>query len=123
MLNFRRRGHLLCVLVPYRDRDYELRRMIPHVSGFLFNQSVDHFIIVLNQTDKYRFNRASLINVGWLEADRLGCDYMCMHDVDILPLNPALNYSYPEKGIRHISAGPYHPIKRLFFKFLYLLFI
>lgn len=87
--------------------------MVPYLNKFLTNQSVKHLIIVLNQTDEYRFNRAALINIGWLEADRLGCDYMCMHDVDILPLNPALNYRYPGVGtIRHISAGKYHPIKR-----------
>ncbi|KAI1725324.1 xylosylprotein 4-beta-galactosyltransferase [Ditylenchus destructor] len=87
--------------------------MIPYVHEFLTNQSVQHMFIVLNQTDRYRFNRASLINVGWFEADRLACDYICMHDVDILPLNPTLNYSYPGKGIvKHVSAGKYHPIKR-----------
>lgn len=36
-----------------------------------------------------------------------------MHDVDLLPLNKKLDYSYPGEGIiRHISAGKYHPIKR-----------
>uniref|UniRef100_A0A915D2D4 Galactosyltransferase N-terminal domain-containing protein n=1 Tax=Ditylenchus dipsaci TaxID=166011 RepID=A0A915D2D4_9BILA len=78
---------------------------------------VHHQIIVLNQTDEFRFNRASLINVGWFEADRLNCDFMCMHDVDLLPLNPHLNYSYPGKGIiKHISSGEYHPIKRYDYK-------
>lgn len=87
---------------------------MPSLSEFLRNQTVDHQILILNQTDDYRFNRASLINVGWFEADRLGCDYLVMHDVDIVPLNPALSYLYPGRGIvRHISAGDYHPIKRL----------
>jgi xylosylprotein 4-beta-galactosyltransferase len=81
------------------------------------NQSVDHRFLVLNQTDKLRFNRAALINVGWYEADRLGCDYLVMHDVDIIPLNPVLNYRYPGRGtVRHISAGQYHPIKRYNYK-------
>lgn len=36
-----------------------------------------------------------------------------MHDVDLLPLNKELFYTYPGAGIiRHISAGIYHPIKR-----------
>ena len=101
------------MLVPYRDCEHELRILVPALSAFLLAQKVKHRLLVLNQTDTYRFNRASLINVGWLEADRLGCDYLVMHDVDIVPLNPALNYSYPGVGVvRHISAGPYHPIKR-----------
>lgn len=87
--------------------------MVPALHSFLIKQSVDHKFLVLNQTDSYRFNRASLINVGWYEADRLGCDYLVMHDVDIVPLNPALSYRFPGQGIvRHISAGKYHPIKR-----------
>ncbi|CAI4231153.1 unnamed protein product [Auanema sp. JU1783] len=102
--------HELCVLVPYRDRREELSEFAPHLSRFLKNQHVLHRILVLNQTDEYRFNRASLINVGWYEADRLGCDYLVMHDVDLLPLNPDVDYSFPEVGvIRHISSPQYHP--------------
>ncbi|PIO53607.1 N-acetyllactosaminide 3-alpha-galactosyltransferase, partial [Teladorsagia circumcincta] len=64
----------------------------------------------MNQTDEFRFNRASLINVGWFECDRLGCDYMVMHDVDLLPLNPEISYRFPGEGVvKHISAPQYHP--------------
>lgn len=101
------------MLVPYRDRWEELLQLIPHLGEFLNAQKIRHRFLVLNQTDSYRFNRASLINVGWFEADRLACDYMAMHDVDILPLNAQLDYSYPGRSVvRHIAAGMYHPIKR-----------
>lgn len=104
------RSHRLCVIVPFRDRDAELDEFAPYMTRFLRGQLVDHYIMVLNQTDEFRFNRASLINVGWLESDRLGCDYMVMHDVDLLPLNPEINYRYPGEGVvRHISAPQYHP--------------
>ncbi|MFH4977195.1 hypothetical protein AB6A40_003904 [Gnathostoma spinigerum] len=102
--------HLLCVLVPYRNREFELRKFLPHMHEFLLRQNVTHRIIILNQTDSYRFNRASLINVGWNEADRLGCDYLVMHDVDLLPMNQQLDYTFPGFGIvRHISSPQYHP--------------
>lgn len=108
----------LCVIVPYRQRLEELNEFVPHITKFLDKQKIDHQILVMNQTDKYRFNRASLINVGFLECDRLRCNYFVMHDVDLLPLNPKLDYSYPGPGIvRHISAGPYHPIKRYFLNY------
>ena len=55
-----------------------------------------------------RFNRASLINTGFLQAEEQ-CDYMAMHDVDLLPLNPQLNYGYPENGPFHIAAPGLHP--------------
>ncbi|KAI6215088.1 hypothetical protein M3Y94_00343900 [Aphelenchoides besseyi] len=109
--------HLLCVLVPFRNCDHELQIMVPSLHEFLKKQTIEHKFLVLNQTDSFRFNRAALINVGWYEADRLGCDYLVMHDVDIIPLNPELNYRFPGVGIvRHISAGKYHPIKRYNYK-------
>ncbi|CAO4370465.1 unnamed protein product [Caenorhabditis nigoni] len=102
--------HKLCVIVPYRDRLEELREFSPHMSQFLHNQNVSHHILIINQTDSLRFNRASLINVGWNEADRLGCDYMVMNDVDLLPINPEVPYKFPEVGIiRHITSPEYHP--------------
>jgi hypothetical protein len=58
------------------------------------------------QVDMYRFNRASLLNSGFLlsESTNSNCDYVAMHDVDLVPVNPALSYSFPETGIRHLSA-------------------
>lgn len=104
------RPHLLCVLVPFRNREEELGEFAPHIDDFLNKQNVLHKIIVINQTDVYRFNRASLINIGWFEADRVGCDYLVMHDVDLLPLNPELDYTFPGDGVvRHISSPEYHP--------------
>lgn len=102
--------HRLCVLVPFRDRETELGEFVPHLKTFLRSQKVDNEFIILNQTDGFRFNRASLINVGWFEADRIGCDYIVMHDVDLLPMNPDLEYTFPGEGIvRHIAAPQYHP--------------
>lgn len=56
-----------------------------------------------------RFNRASLLNVGFLEARNNNCDYIAMHDVDLLPLNKDLYYGFPEKGPFHVSAPFLHP--------------
>ena len=58
----------------------------------------------------FRFNRASLINVGFLEMVSHGkCDYFVMHDVDLLPLNQALRYHYPTRGPRHLASPTLHP--------------
>ena len=32
-----------------------------------------------------------------------------MHDVDLLPLNSNLSYSYPSHGPRHLAAPGLHP--------------
>lgn len=100
--------HKLAVLVPFRDRFNELLEFAPHITNFLELQSVNHQIYVLNQVDHYRFNRASLINVGFKYA-RNECDYVAMHDVDLLPLNKQLKYFYPSVGVLHVSSPSLHP--------------
>jgi len=78
------------------------------MNTFLTNQNIQHEIYVLNQADKLRFNRAYLINVGFRESDPL-CDYIAMHDVDLLPQNPALQYKFPESSAFHVSSHELHP--------------
>lgn len=101
--------HLLGIVVPFRERFDELLEFIPHIDNFLVAQQIDHKIYIVNQVDQYRFNRASLINVGFLVATQAGCDYIAMHDVDLLPLNPELSYSYPKAGLFHVASPEYHP--------------
>nr|XP_019540888.2 beta-1,4-galactosyltransferase 7 [Aedes albopictus] len=100
--------HKLAILVPFRDRFDELLRFTPHISRFLNRQHVPFHIFVLNQNDRYRFNRASLINAGFLLV-KDQYDYIAMHDVDLLPLNDNLKYEYPENGPLHISGPEFHP--------------
>ena len=100
--------HRLAIVVPFRDRFDELLIFVPRISRFLQKQGIDYKIYVINQKDLYRFNRASLINVGFL-ISRSECDYMAMHDVDLLPLNPNLTYHYPSDGPFHLAAPNLHP--------------
>lgn len=100
--------HRLAILVPFRDRFEELLIFAPHMQRFLDRQNLDFHIFILNQVDRYRFNRASLINVGFLEVKN-EFDYIAMHDVDLLPMNEELLYSYPSKGPYHISSPELHP--------------
>ena len=101
--------HQLAVLVPFRDRYEELLQFAPHIHKFLNRQRIRHQIWVINQQDEYRFNRASLLNIGHLLA-RASCDYLVMHDVDLLPENDELSYGYPEKGPFHVSSPELHPL-------------
>ena len=56
-----------------------------------------------------RFNRASLLNIGFM-LSKNECDYMVMHDIDLLPLNNGLEYRYPAEGPLHISSPELHPL-------------
>ena len=57
----------------------------------------------------HRFNRGSLINIGYLiSSKQFHCNYFAMHDVDLMPLNGYLSYSFPHQPF-HISAPDLHP--------------
>lgn len=100
--------HKLAIVVPFRDRFNELSVFVPKISKFLDIKSIDHKIYIVNQVDKYRFNRAALINIGFLTSMN-ECDYMAMHDVDLIPLNDFCSYDYPELGPYHVSTSGLHP--------------
>ncbi|KAL1450064.1 hypothetical protein WDU94_002520 [Cyamophila willieti] len=103
-------NHVLCLIIPFRDRFDELLVFLTHMKVFLDNQSVEYQVYVVNQVDSYRFNRGSLINVGFRHvSSHSSCDFIAMHDVDLIPLNPKLNYSYPGDSIMHIAAPHLHP--------------
>lgn len=101
--------HRLAVIVPYRDRFEELRLFVPHIHKYLKEKGIDHQIYIINQADKHRFNRASLVNVGFLVARNESFDYIAMHDVDLLPLNKDLDYGFPDNGPFHVAAPHLHP--------------
>ncbi|RWS29898.1 beta-1:4-galactosyltransferase 7-like isoform X2 [Leptotrombidium deliense] len=98
----------LAIIVPFRDRFEELLSFVPHIHRFISAQNISHEIFVINQSDNLRFNRASLINVGFLLVNQQ-FDYIAMHDVDLLPLNPQLSYAFPKNGPFHIASPELHP--------------
>jgi xylosylprotein 4-beta-galactosyltransferase len=103
----------LAVIVPFRNRFEELIEFAPYIRDFLDDKGIPNDIIVVNQVDSHRFNRAALINAGFLYATNTQdppCDYFVMHDVDLLPLNFDLPYEYPEVGtVTHVAAPGLHP--------------
>lgn len=104
-----RSDHRLAVIVPFRERFDELLRFVPHMSRFLQKQDIHFKIHVINQVDDLRFNRASLINVGFLLVHDQA-DYIAMHDVDLLPLDDDLSYRFPGHGSPfHVSSPDLHP--------------
>lgn len=101
--------HKLALLVPFRERFEELLVFVPFMHSFLNKKKIRHKILIINQVDHYRFNRASLINVGFLESGN-DTDYLAMHDVDLLPLNDALDYGFPSDGPFHVASPELHPL-------------
>lgn len=93
--------HKLAVIVPYRDREEHLRVFLPHMEEYLSKQGIDSTIYIVEQEHGKPFNRAKLLNIGFLEATK-DHDYFVMHDVDMLPEN--VDYSYQEEPT-HLAAA------------------
>jgi hypothetical protein len=52
-------------------------------------------LIIIEQADDKPFNRGKLLNIGALKAKELGCDYIALHDVDMLPID--VDYSWVDR--------------------------
>jgi len=84
----------LGVIVPFRDREEHLEKFIKQVPPYLTNNDIDYELIVVEQSDKKPFNRGKLLNIGFIEARKLECDYVVFHDVDMIPVD--VDYSYSD---------------------------
>lgn len=75
----------VAIIVPYRDRDAHLRIFVHNLHAFLQQQQLDYSIFIIEQIANQTFNRAKLMNVGFVEANRL-YNWQCyiFHDVDLL---------------------------------------
>lgn len=86
--------HKLGIIVPYRNREYQLGSFKRHMSHFLKKSHIDHKIFIIEQDNAKLFNRGMLLNIGFNYAVKHGCDYVVFHDIDMLPLD--VDYSYSD---------------------------
>ena len=90
----------LIIIVPFRNREENLKQFVPHMHHFL--KDVKHRIVVVEQAEDGLFNRAKLLNVGFSLYQDANA-YFCFHDVDLLPESALCDYSYPVMPT-HLSA-------------------
>lgn len=78
-------------------------------------QQLEYRIFLIEQVAKGKFNRAALLNVGYIESKKLG-DWDCFifHDIDLLPMDDRNLYNCYEQP-RHMSVA----VDRLGFKFVF----
>lgn len=81
-----RSRHRVAIIVPYRDREEHLRAFLHNVHPILSRQQIDYAIFVIEEVQSQLFNRAKLMNIGFVEAVK-SYDFQCFifHDVDLLP--------------------------------------
>ncbi|KAG6463640.1 beta-1,4-N-acetylgalactosaminyltransferase bre-4 [Manduca sexta] len=99
--------HKVAIIVPYRDRQQHLAIFLNHMHPFLMKQQIEYGIFIVEQEGNKDFNRAKLMNVGFVESQRLepgGWQCFVFHDIDLLPLDTRNLYSCPRQP-RHMSAS------------------
>jgi hypothetical protein len=84
----------LGIIVPYRNRESHLKRFRDSITDYFKKLKIQYELIIVEQTDDKPFNRGKLLNIGFIKAKDLGCDYVVFHDVDMIPLE--VDYSYSE---------------------------
>lgn len=95
----------VAIIIPFRDRYEHLSIFLRNMHPFLMNQNISYRIFVVEQTNKKPFNRAALMNIGFLEALKFfKWDCFIFHDVDLLPLDKRNLYTCPKEP-RHMSVS------------------
>lgn len=92
----------LGIIIPYRRRESDLDIFLNHITKYLENVDFRYEIIVIDQDDAKQFNRGMLLNIGYIYAKKLKCNYLVFHDVDMLPVK--VDYSYSEKPL-HLATN------------------
>ncbi len=95
-------SHKLGVIVPFRLRDEHLKIFIDRIDVHLKNQDIEYELIVVNQDYAKQFNRGMLLNIGYMYAKKLKCDYLVFHDVDMIPID--VDYSYSDVPL-HLATS------------------
>ncbi|XP_063386854.1 beta-1,4-N-acetylgalactosaminyltransferase bre-4-like [Cydia fagiglandana] len=73
--------------------------------SFLMKQQIEYVIFIIEQAGTRPFNRGQLLNVGFLESQKMGSwECFVFHDVDLLPLD-GRNLYQCDKQPRHMSAA------------------
>ncbi|XP_063625647.1 beta-1,4-N-acetylgalactosaminyltransferase bre-4-like [Cydia splendana] len=97
--------HKVAIIVPYRDRQKHLAIFIKYMHSFLLKQQIEYVIFIIEQAGTRLFNRGHLMNVGFLESQKMGSwECFVFHDVDLLPVDRRNLYQC-SKQPRHLAAA------------------
>ena len=81
----------VAIIIPYRDRLDHLKVFLNNMHPFLTRQQINYGIYIVEQSNNDLFNRALLMNIGYLESvkdaniSNINYDCFIFHDVDFIP--------------------------------------
>ncbi|XP_052892736.1 beta-1,4-N-acetylgalactosaminyltransferase bre-4 [Anopheles moucheti] len=95
----------VAIVVPYRDREQHLPIFLKNIHPFLMKQQLEYGIYIVEQTAGSSFNRAALMNIGFVEAmKQRNWECIVFHDIDLLPMDDRNLYTCPDQP-RHMSVA------------------
>ncbi|XP_035912557.1 beta-1,4-N-acetylgalactosaminyltransferase bre-4 isoform X2 [Anopheles stephensi] len=95
----------VAIIVPYRDREQHLPIFLKNIHALLMKQQLEYGIYIVEQTAGSSFNRAALMNIGFVEAmKQKSWECMVFHDIDLLPMDDRNLYTCPDQP-RHMSVA------------------
>uniref|UniRef100_A0A8C6T4G3 Beta-1,4-galactosyltransferase n=1 Tax=Neogobius melanostomus TaxID=47308 RepID=A0A8C6T4G3_9GOBI len=97
--------HKVAIIIPFRNRHEHFGYWLYYLHPILIRQQIDYGVFVINQDGEGIFNRAKLLNVGYMEALKV-YDYDCFvfSDVDLVPLNDRNIYRCFDQP-RHLAVA------------------
>ncbi|XP_041845509.1 beta-1,4-galactosyltransferase 1 [Melanotaenia boesemani] len=95
----------VAIIIPFRNRDEHLKFWLHYLHPILQRQQLDYGVYIINQEGDETFNRAKLLNVGYVEALK-EYDYDCFvfSDVDLIPMDDRNIYRCFQQP-RHLSVS------------------
>lgn len=93
----------IAIIVPYRDRQSHLTRLIDFLVPILQRQLLDFRFIVTEQFGNDLFNKGRIMNAAFRLAEKLEVNCVVFHDVDMFPQDDRNPYTCPPTP-RHLGA-------------------
>ncbi|KAM4719055.1 beta-1,4-galactosyltransferase 1-like [Anableps anableps] len=95
----------VAIIIPFRNRYEHLNHWLYYLHPILKRQQLDYGVYVINQEGDGVFNRAKLMNIGFVEA-LTEYDYECFvfSDIDLVPLDDRNLYRCSHNP-RHLSVA------------------
>ncbi|KAL6735466.1 hypothetical protein Aduo_005907 [Ancylostoma duodenale] len=95
--------HRVAIIIPFRDRQSHLTRLLDFLIPVLQRQRLDFRFIVTEQYGNDLFNKGRIMNAAFRFAETLNVDCVIFHDVDMFPQDDRNPYSCPPAP-RHMGA-------------------
>uniref|UniRef100_A0AAF5RW29 Beta-1,4-N-acetylgalactosaminyltransferase n=2 Tax=Wuchereria bancrofti TaxID=6293 RepID=A0AAF5RW29_WUCBA len=95
--------HKIAIIIPFRDRQSQLTRLLDFLFPILKHQNLDFRFIITEQYGNELFNKGKLMNAAFSFAEKLRVNCVIFHDVDMFPADDRINYGCPDTP-RHIGA-------------------